>query len=120
MKNKKQIINIMEALANHEDQSSLEVLVRIGTDSEVDEVRRLTSKALVERNTRESLSIVILEKGKGINDLSTSVAMSTINELLLLKDKREAMEVLSSTAETHSDEEVRETAHSVQSLMAFS
>ena len=64
--------------------------------------------------------VIISSKGKGINDLSTSVAMSTINELLQLKDKEEAISVLENTENNHEDDEVRETARSVKALMSFS
>jgi len=119
MKNKN-LNNVIEALSRHEDNSAVEVLTRIGTNSHDDEVRRLTAKALITRNSNESLSVVILEKGKGINDLSVNVAMSTINELLSLKNKTEANEILSRAQEMDLDEEIRENARSVQALMAFS
>jgi len=120
MKNIRIIRNIIKALSSHQDAAAVEVLERLGTNSDDDEIRRLTSKALVTRNTHESLSLVILEKGKGINDMSTTVAMSTINELLALEDKTEAMKILSDTAELHSEEEIRDTARSVKTLMIFS
>jgi len=120
MNNDRKLSNIIEALAKHEDQSSLEVLERVGTNCPDDEVRRLTAKALVNKNTRDSLSIVVLSRGKGINDLSTNVAMSAINELLALEDKSSAMEILADAEENHEDEAVRETARSVKALMAFS
>ena len=44
----------------------------------------------------------------------------TINELLSLSDKTEAMKVLTDTVEMHSDEEVRDNARSVKALMALS
>ena len=59
-------------------------------------------------------------KGKGINDLSTSVAMSTINELLSLEDKAEAIRILEDTVENNSEEEVRDNARSIKALMALS
>jgi len=52
--------------------------------------------------------------------MSTVVAMSTINELLSLQDKSNAMKVLEDTVEMHSDEEVRDNARSVKALMALS
>ena len=52
--------------------------------------------------------------------MSTVVAMSTINELLSLSDKAEAVKILTDTAEMHSDEEVRDNARSVKALMALS
>lgn len=115
----KNVNKIIEALAMHEDSSAIEVLERVGTNCAVDEVRRLTAKALVKKNTPESLKIVIGEKGKGINDLSTSVAMSTINELLSLEDKANAVKVLSDVQETVTDEEVKGTASSIKTLIEF-
>ena len=63
---------------------------------------------------------MISNKGKGINDLSTLVAMSTINELLALEDKTEAIQILENTVEMSSDEDVRDNARSVKALMALS
>lgn len=119
MNNEKKLNNIIEALARHEDDKAIEVLERIGTNCPNDEVRRLTARALIKRNTRDSLAIVICENGKGINDLNTSVAMSAINELLSLEDKEEALRMLSEAEET-SLESVKDTARSVKALMAFS
>ena len=119
MKKNKKLTNIIEALGQHEDVESISVLNELGTNCPMDDVRRLTAKALVNKNSREALNLVILEKGKGINDLSTSVAMSTINELLALKDKTEVMKILSEAEQNHSDSEVKETARSVSALMAF-
>lgn len=120
MNRDKKINNIIEALSRHEDDSAVAILEDIGTNSSEDEVRRLTSSALVRRNTRDSLSVVILEKGKGINDLSTNVAMSAINELLSLEDKTQAMEILIEAEENDFEENIKETARSVKALMAFS
>ena len=119
MKQDREINNIIEALGKHEDSSCVAVLERLGTNCANDEVRRMTAKALIQRNTHDSLSLVILEKGKGINDLNTSVAMSAINELLALGEKAEAIKILEDTSEMHSDETVRETARSVKALMTF-
>ena len=119
MKNKN-LSNVIDALSKHQDEASIAVLERLGTNSENEDVRMLTSKALVKRNTRDSLSVAILRAGKGINDLSTNVAMSTINELLSLDDKTEAMNILSEVEQMELQDEVRETAKSVKALMAFS
>ena len=80
----------------------------------------MTARALVKKNMHDSLKVVITNKGKGINDMSTVVAMSTINELLSLDDKSEAMKILEDTVDQHSDEEVRDNARSVKALMALS
>lgn len=119
MNKDKKLNNVIEALAKHEDNSAVSVLEEIGTNCAEDEVRRLTAKALISRNTRESLSIVIASKGKGINDLNTSVAMGTINELLAMKDKSEALKVLNETEENSDEDSVKETARSVKALMDF-
>lgn len=119
MNNNKILNNIIEALSRHADSSAVGVLEEVGTNCPDDEIRRLTAKALINRNTYDSLSVVILKKGKGINDLSTNVAMSTINELLALQDKEEVLRVLNDAEENQHDEAVRETARSVKALMAF-
>lgn len=120
MRKDKQLCNVIEALAEHEDVSAVNVLNEIGTNCADDEVRRLTAKALIKRNSQDALSIVICNKGKGVNDLSANVAMSSINELLALKDKSKAMEILAKTEESHEDESVRDTARSLKALMEFS
>ncbi len=116
----KNVTNIIEGLGQNPNSESVTILEDIGTNSKVDAIRELTSRALVKRNEHDSLKVVITNKGKGINDMSTIVAMSTINELLSLEDKTEAMKVLTDTVEKHSDEEVRDNARSVKALMALS
>lgn len=120
MKNDKKIVNIIEALSRHQDVESVKVLEEIGTNSAVDEIRELTARALVKKNVPEALNIVITNKGKGINDLNTVVAMSTINELLSLDNKDEAMRILEDTMNMHSEEDVRDNARSVKALMTLS
>ncbi len=120
-KNFSKVSNIIESLTVNPNPESVSVLAEIGTNSSIDDVRELTSRALVKRNEHESLSVVIANKGKGINDMSTVVAMSTINELLSLENKEEAMKVLENTISSESfDEEVKENARSVKALMALS
>ena len=119
MNNDKKIKNVIEALVQHEDENAIGVLERVGTNCPNDEVRRLTAKALVNKNTPEALNVVISYTGKGINDLSTNVAMSTINEILALKDKENAIKILSETEETHENDNVKETARSVKALLNF-
>lgn len=116
----KDVTNIIEGLRMNQDPRSIELLEDVGTNSKVDAIREMTSRALVKKNEHDSLTVVITNKGKGINDMSTVVAMSTINELLSLEDKTEAMKVLEDTVEMHSDEEVRDNARSVKALMALS
>ena len=119
-KHLRNVSNIIEGLGNHKDPESIRLLEEIGTNSSLDVIREMTSRALVRKNMHDSLSVVITNRGKGINDLSTMVAMSTINELLSLSDKEEAIRVLTDTVEQHSDEEVRDNARSVKALMALS
>ena len=119
-KNFNRVSDIIDSLTINPCPDAGGVLEEIGTNSSVDEVRELTSKALVKRNEFDSLSVVITNRGKGINDLSTVVAMSTINELLSLEDKEVAMSVLENTISGDFDEEVKENARSVKALMALS
>lgn len=119
-KDDKILSNIIEALSKHQDNAAVGVLEDVGTNCPNDEIRRLTAKALIDRNTYDSLAVVIKKKGKGINDLNTSVAMSTINELLALKDKSEVIKVLEEVESNVEDESIKETARSVKALMAFS
>lgn len=116
----KDVTNIIEGLGINENPETISILEDVGTNSKVDAIREMTSRALVKKNMHDSLKVVITNKGKGINDMSTVVAKSTINELLSLEDKSEAMKVLESTVEMHSDEEVRDNARSVKALMALS
>lgn len=120
-KNFNKVSNIIESLTVNPNLDSVAVLEEIGTNSSIDEVREMTSRALVKRNEHDSLNVVIANRGKGINDMSTVVAMSTINELLSLENKEEAMRVLENTISSESfDEEVKENARSVKALMALS
>ena len=116
----KDVTNIIEGLGINENPETISILEDVGTNSKVDAIREMTSRALVKKNMHDSLKVVISNKGKGINDMSTVVAMSTINELLSLEDKSESMKVLENTVEMHSDEEVRDNARSVKALMALS
>lgn len=121
MENNDKIKNIIKALGEHEDaQAAIELLTEFGTNSADDEIRELTAQTLIKKNTHESLRVVLISKGKGINDLSARVAMSSINELLSLKDKSEAIKILDDTIKLHSEEDVRNTARSVRALMTFS
>ena len=116
----KNVLEIIDALEAHDDCDSIRVLEELGTNSPDNEVREYTSKALIRKNVHDSLKIVIINKGKGINDLSPAVAMSTINEILAIKDKTEVIKILDDTINMHSDETVRENARSVRSLLALS
>ena len=116
----KKVKKIIETLGIHEDESSIALLEEMGTNSQDNEVRELTSQVLVRKNIHDSLKVVILNKGKGINDLSPAVAMATINEILNLEDKSEAIKILEDTINMHSDEEVRDNAASVKSLLSIS
>ncbi len=119
MSNRK-VRNIIEALGKHKDEESIQVLNELGTNCPIDEIRELTSKALIRKNNKKALEIIITNKGKGINDLSAQVAMCAINELLALKDKKEAIEILDNTINKSEEKEVQDTARSVRALMAFS
>lgn len=116
----KDVTNIIDGLGRNTNPETIAILEDVGTNSKVDAIREMTSRALVKKNMHDSLKVVITNKGKGINDMSTVVAMSTINELLSLSDKTEAMKILEETVDQHSDEEVRDNARSVKALMALS
>ena len=116
----KNVTNIIDGLGRNPNPESIAILEDVGTNSKVDDIREMTSRALVRKNQHDSLMVVIANKGKGINDMSTVVAMSTINELLSLDDKTEALKILEDTVQMHSDEEVRDNARSVKALIALS
>lgn len=116
----KDVTNIIDGLGRNENPETIAILEDVGTNSKIDAIREMTSRALVKKNMHDSLKVVITNKGKGINDMSTVVAMSTINELLSLNDKTEAMKILEETVDQNSDEEVRDNARSVKALMALS
>ena len=115
----KKIRRIIETLGQHEDNQAISVLEELGTNSSDDEVRELTSQMLVRKNIHDALKVVIINKGKGINDMSPVFSMSTINEILNLENKEEAVKILDDTINMHSDEEVRENAKSVKSLLSL-
>lgn len=120
-KNYIRVSDIIDSLTINPSSDAVSVLEEIGTNSSIDEVREMTARALVKRNEVSSLSVVISNKGKGINDMSTVVAMSTINSLLSLEDKETAMTVLENTISGEGvEEDVRENARSVKALMALS
>lgn len=114
------IEKIIEALEKHEDLESINVLEELGTNSPDNEIREMTSRALVRKNVHDSLKVVIINQGKGINDLSPTVAMSTVNEILALDDKSEVIKILDDTINLNSIDEVRENAMSVKSLLTLS
>ena len=120
-KNYIRVSDIIDSLTINPSSDAVSVLEEIGTNSSIDEVREMTARALVKRNEVASLSVVISNKGKGINDMSTVVAMSTINSLLSLEDKETAMTVLENTISGEGiPEDVVENARSVKALMALS
>ena len=116
----KTIEKIINSLEKHEDLESISVLEELGTNSPDNEIRELTSKALVRKNLHDSLKVVIINQGKCINDLCPTVAMSTVNEILALDDKSEVIKILDDTINLNSIEEVRENAKSVKSLLSLS
>ena len=116
----KKVSNIIEALGKHEDNDAVRVLTDLGTNHSSDEVREMTACALIKRNSKEALEVVIKNKGKGINDLSARVAMTAINELLALKEKECAIQILEETLNMECEQEVQDTARSVKALMSFS
>ncbi len=118
--NTDRINNIIEALGRHKDEDSIRVLNEIGTNSAIDEIREKTSQALIRKNSPEALRVVIASAGKGINDLSSRVAMSSINEILEMEDKTEILKILDETLENAEQQQVKDTARSVKTLITYS
>jgi len=111
------LMNIINVLEKSNDEESINVLKELGTESPNNEVREYTAKALVKKNTHDSLEVVLIHEGKGINDLSPVVAMSTINEILDLKDKTEVIKILDDTINLNSIESVKENARCLKELI---
>ena len=120
MNDNQKLLNIIEALEKHEDSSAVKVLEEVGTNCADEEIRKLSVKALVNRNTMDSLDVVINRKGKGINDLSSNVAMSAVNDILELKDRKNVLKVLENTCKNSEDKILRECAESIKTLIIFS
>lgn len=117
----KKVSNIIEAISKHQDEKeAIRVLDELGTNSPLDDIREMTSRYLIRKNTADALRLVIVNKGKGINDMSAKVAMCAINELLALRDKEEAIKILDETIEQNEEKEIQDTARSVKALMSFS
>ena len=49
-KHLKNVSNIIEGLGNHKDAESIQLLEEIGTNSSLDVIREMTSRALVRKN----------------------------------------------------------------------
>lgn len=111
------INEIIQALGTHKDDSAIGILDSVGTNCEDDLIREMTVKALIERNSHESLRVVLINKGKGIYDLNAKVAEAAISSLLSLEDKAEAIKILDDTMNLHSDEEIRTKARDVKNLI---
>ena len=114
------VANIIEALGKHHDNSSIEVLVKVGTNCENDEIRELTARALIRKNDEKALRYMLLSRGKGVNDLSSNVAMSTINEIIALKDKTKLYKIIDDTLTENIDNDIRDTIRSVKALITYS
>lgn len=117
--NLRRIKNIIEALSRSSEAESIDILEELGTNCPLDEIRRLTSSALIKKNDERALRVMITKKGKGIHDLSSEVAMNSINELLSLKDKTQAIKLLEEAA-NYEDKEIQDIARSTKALMTFS
>jgi hypothetical protein len=116
----KKLDEIIEGLTNHEDPTSVWFLEEIGSNSSLDCIREMTSRALVRKNMNDSIRVVVAHEGKGINDMSKLVAMRTIGELISLEDKSVADEVLQDVIENNPNEQVQNNARAVRTLLALS
>lgn len=117
VRNLNEIANIIEALGRHSDESGIRVLEEIGTNSQDEMVRELTAKALIGRNSHESLKLMLIYKGKGIHDLNAQVVETAINSIKSLPDKAEVVKILDDTINFHSDDDVRFKAQLVKELI---
>ena len=115
-----QALKIIDALGRHPDEESIDVLNELGTNSSHEEVREETASALIMKNSDRAYRVLIANSGKGINDLSTKVALSTVGKLVSVKDKTELLKVLNETIDGDCDEEVKNTARSLRALITLS
>ena len=113
-------LKIIEALGRHDDADAINVLRDLGTNSSREDVREETARALIRRNSDDALRILVADQGKGINDLSTKVALTTVNNLLEIKDKSSLVKILNETINSEKEEEVRNTARSLRALITLS
>lgn len=113
------VSDIIEALGKHSDESAISVLEEVGTNCSNNDIRKTTAKALIERNSHNSLRVLIINKGKGIHDYNEDVSRSVIDMLKSQSDKSEALRILEDTISFHSDAEVREKAKQVRNEMAL-
>ena len=120
MDNISRLKNVIEALGKHKDEQSVEVLERLGMGSNIDYIRSLSAKALIKRNTKNSLEVIINRQGKGINDADMNVAMSAINEILELDEKTNVINILENVSINSSDKSVRDCAKAVRTLIELS
>lgn len=113
-------LKIIEALGRHQDEESIDVLRDLGTNSSRDDVREHTATALIRKNSDKAYRILIANEGKGINDLSTRVALSTVGKLFQVQDKSELVKVLDETIRENANAEVQTTARSLKALITLS
>ncbi|MDD3594542.1 MAG: hypothetical protein PHX18_07940 [Candidatus Gastranaerophilales bacterium] len=116
----KNALKIIEALGRHDDMNAVAVLEDVGTNSAKEEIRTETAKALIRRNSCDALRILLTKQGKGVHDLSTKVAMTTVNGLLALEDKTELLKIIDETISHNKEEEFLNTAKSLRALINLS
>lgn len=112
------ISEIIEALGKHPDSSAVGVLEEIGTNCSDNEVRKMTAKALIERNTHESLKILLINRGKGIHDYQKDVFEDVTGLLKNMTDKSEVIKILNDTINLHSDMDVKSRAKTIKELLS--
>jgi len=111
------VSDIIAALGKHSDEAAIGVLEKVGTNCSDNEVRKMTAKALIQRNTHDSLKVLIINKGKGIHDYNEDVSKSVVGMLKAQKDKSETLKILEDTIEFHSDNEVKEKSEEVRNII---
>lgn len=115
----KDSLDLIKALEIHSDTDSIHVLERIGTNNVNDKIREATAIALVNKNTVDSLKVILLKKGKGINDLSPQVVDTTIKHLNKLKDKTQVNKLLDDAIDSETCDKIKERALLVKQMLSI-
>jgi hypothetical protein len=114
----REISQIIETLGRHADESAVRVLEDVGTNCPDEFVRQVTAKALVNRNSEDSLRIILTREGKGLYDMNPSVVEAVVDSLRNLSDKSEAIKLLDDASINGPNDFVRSKAYEVKQLIA--
>ena len=53
------VTNIIEGLERNQNPETISILEDVGTNSKIDAIREMTSRALVKKNMHDSLNVVL-------------------------------------------------------------